>query len=159
MPVRVVLLFVAALSAGCNAEPTGPALPPFKATADTAQLMEWIVDPAADVIWDSVGTIIDMSGRQDFRPETEEEWNAVRNAGALIAESANLLMMAPRSTDRGDDWMEYSQGLADAGVLAIKAAEARDPEAVFDAGGRIYAVCAACHQMYVEEEPGTVLPR
>ncbi len=159
MRVSPLLLLLGAAASGCNTAPPESALPPFKPVTDTLQLMEWVVDPAADVIWDSVGTIIDASGRQDLRPETEEEWNAVRNAGAMVAESGNLLMMEPHARDRGDDWGQYAQGLVDAGVMAINAAEARDPDAVFEAGGRIYAVCASCHQMYVEDDREAVLPR
>lgn len=149
--------FLGLLVTGCGTEPPAAPPPPFKPVTDNLQLMEWILDPAADVIWDSVGTIITTAGREDIRPETEEQWNAVRNAGAVVAESGNLLMMDPRAEDHGD-WMQISQGLVDAGVLAIKAAEARDTDAVFDAGGRIYNVCASCHQQYVEEER-EALPR
>jgi hypothetical protein len=158
MRLSVCAILAALVAGGCSSAPPEQEPPPFKPVADNLQLMEWILDPAADVIWESVGTIIDTSGRQDIRPETEEEWNAVRNAGAVVAESGNLLMMNPRAKDLAD-WMQYSQGLVDAGILAIKAAEARDPDAVFDAGGRIYAVCASCHQMYVEEDREAVLPR
>lgn len=158
MRLPVILLLVGGAVSGCGGTPAESIPPPFTPVTDNLQLMEWILDPAADVIWGSVGTIIDASGRQDLRPETDDEWNAVRNAGAVIAESGNLLMMEPRARD-GDDWMEYAQGLVDTGVLAIKAAEARDPEAVFDAGGRIYAVCASCHQMYVDDNVEAVLPR
>lgn len=158
MRLSVFFLLIGVITAGCSSQPEAPEPPPFRPVTDNLQLMEWILDPAADVIWDSVGTIIDASGRQDIRPETEEQWSGVRNAGAVVAESGNLLMMDPRAKDR-DDWMQYAQGLVDTGVMAIKAAEARDPEAVFDAGGRIYAVCASCHQMYVEDDREAVLPR
>jgi cytochrome c551/c552 len=52
--------------------------------------------------------------------------------------------------------MQISQGLVDAGVLAMAATDARDTEALFDAGGRIYNVCVSCHQQYIpfdEEAP------
>ena len=158
--MRAVLPFLlAAAVSGCTAAPPQAQAPPFKAAADTLQLMDWVLDPAAGVIWDSVGTVIDASGEHNFRPETDDEWTAVRNAAAVVAESGNLLMMDPRARDRGDDWMQYSEGLVDAGILAIKAAESRDPDAVFDAGGRIYAVCASCHRMYLEESLEAAVPR
>jgi len=52
----------------------------------------------------------------------------------------------------GDDWIEYSRGLIDAGELAMKAALAQDADALFDAGGRIYQVCLACHNQYLIDE-------
>ena len=38
--------------------------------------------------------------------------------------------------------------MIDTGAAAIKAAEAKDPDAVFDTGAEIYAVCTNCHAKY-----------
>jgi hypothetical protein len=38
-----------------------------------------------------------------------------------------------------------------AGRTAMAAAEARDPEAVFEAGGDVYVACAECHAAFAEE--------
>ena len=48
----------------------------------------------------------------------------------------------------GDDWIEFSQGLITMGENAMAAANAQDEEALFKAGGEIYNVCVACHQIY-----------
>jgi hypothetical protein len=149
MRTGIVILVLGALTAGCGTPPPPPT--PYRPIADTLQLMEWILDPAADVIWGSVGWIIDDKGVTELVPKTDEEWMAVHNAAALVAESANLLMMPSRSRD-DTDWVEFCHGLVDAALLAKNAAEARDKEALFDAGGRIYAVCAACHQQYIRGE-------
>ena len=37
---------------------------------------------------------------------------------------------------------------------ALKAAEAKNVEALFNAGGEIYKVCAACHQRYAPQLQG-----
>jgi hypothetical protein len=51
---------------------------------------------------------------------------------------------------RDDDrWMKYAQQLASAGVLAVKAAEARDEKQTFDAGSALYDACYACHARYI----------
>jgi cytochrome c553 len=138
---------MAILASACGGAPEAPPTP-FKPVADNFQMMEWIMDPAADVIWGSVGWIIDEKGTTELVPKTDEEWAAVRNAAAIVAESGNLLMMPSRALD-DTDWMEFCQGLVDAAVEAMKAAEAKDKQALFDAGGRIYSVCAACHQQYL----------
>jgi cytochrome c556 len=49
------------------------------------------------------------------------------------------------------EWMRLSQALVDASVEAIKAAEAKNVDNVFSAGGEIYAVCSDCHAKYVPE--------
>ena len=37
----------------------GPAPPPLRLHADVKQIMAAVIDPAADVVWESVGTIDD----------------------------------------------------------------------------------------------------
>jgi hypothetical protein len=108
--------------------------------------MAWILDPAADLIWDSAGTIITAEGEQDLSPTTDEGWNKVLHAAATLTEAGNLLMMPGRSA--GDDWVEYSKGLTRAGMEAMAAAQAQDADALFHAGGNIYQVCKACHNQY-----------
>jgi hypothetical protein len=125
----------------------GPTPPPFKPLADTKLLMQAVIEPPADHIWESAGTIITASGREELGPKNEEEWMALRNSAVALAESGNLLMMVPRAAD-GDEWMRLSQAMIDASAGAIKAAEARDVDQVFAAGGEIYAVCSNCHSKY-----------
>ena len=114
------------------------------------------MDPAADVYWDAVGWIIDASGTTEIRPESPEEWEAVRNAAYQVAESGNLMMMKSRAVDE-PEWTAFSQALISVGRRAIEAAEARDEQGVFDVGAEIYAVCTGCHATYAVEtlRPGT----
>jgi len=132
---------------GC-APPPSPPEPPFHTVTDMKQLMSWVLDPAADVIWGAAGTISTEEGVQDLAPTTDQGWAEVRNAAAVVAECGNLLMLPGRVHD-GEDWMEFAQGLTDIGQKAIVAAEARDSDAVFDVGGELYNVCTACHQRYM----------
>ena len=122
-------------------------LPPFKPIVDTGALMESFIEPSADVIWLSVGTIVSAAGEEHIRPKTEEEWTKVKNAAVAVSEAGNLLMMEPRARD-ADEWMRLSKAMVDSGAEAIKAAEAKDPDAVFEAGAQIYAVCSNCHAKY-----------
>jgi hypothetical protein len=109
--------------------------------------MNAVLEPAADVYWDAVGTILDEHGVWEFAPSTPEEWTAVRNAAYVIAESGNLLMMEGRAKDRGP-WMAMSRAMVEAGRQALLAAETEDEAAVFDAGAEVYYVCSACHVQY-----------
>jgi len=119
---------------------------PYQVVTNTHQTMSWILDPAADVIWDSAGTIITAQGSEELAPTSDEGWAEVVSAAAVLTEAGNLLMMPGRAA--GDDWIEYSRGLVGAGQLALQAAEAQDSDALFDAGGRIFQVCKACHAQY-----------
>jgi hypothetical protein len=126
--------------------------PPYQSIINIHQTMAWILDPAAEVIWDSAGTIITAQGHQELAPTTDEGWAKVLHAAATLTEAGNLLMMPGSAA--GDDWIEYAQGLTAAGQLAIKAAQDQDDEALFEAGGRIYQVCRACHDQYWTEDEG-----
>jgi hypothetical protein len=138
-----------ALLLGCSAlQPSAsPVAPTFSPAVSMKQLMEWVVDPAVDVIWDSVGTIYTEAGTKELAPRTDEQWAAVRNSAAIVAESGNLLMMEGRARDRGQ-WMSFARALTVAANGALKAAEARNVDALFAAGEDIYHVCSACHQRY-----------
>lgn len=143
-----VLLFAlggAALVSACSSAP----LPPFKPVADTKLLMQSVIDPNADEIWDSVRSIITVEGTQEIRPHTNEEWTAVRNHAVTLAESGNLMMMAPRAKD-GDEWMTRARELVDTSERAIHAAESRNADDLFSAGGDIYQACSNCHQKYMD---------
>jgi len=147
-PPLLRVLALAALLCACTAEPP-PEPPRYEIVTDMRQTMEWILEPAADTLWDSAGFIITAEGEEDLSPTGDEEWARVQWAAATLTESANLLMLPGRAA--GEDWIEYSRGLVEAGKLAMAAAETRDAEALFDAGGRIYQVCRACHNQYWPE--------
>jgi hypothetical protein len=147
----LVLLCCAGARAGEPGDAAGrshsaPGQPPYHAAADVHQMMAWIVDPAADVIWDAAGTIITAEGSEELAPTTDKGWAKVQRAAAILTESGNLLMMPGRAA--GEDWIAWSRQLVDTGKSAMQAAAARDADALFDAGGRIYQVCKGCHDQY-----------
>ncbi len=132
------------LVAGCGSEPSGP---PLRPVADVSQLMSMMLDPAADAVWDSSGTIITAEGRHEWEPETDEDWAVVANGAMTIIESANLLMIGDRARDQ-EGWMQLSQNMSDAAMLVHEAAEARDAELVFELGETLYRSCDRCHNLY-----------
>ena len=142
---RLPLFALSILLSAC-----APGAPPFEEVADVKQLMISVVEPAAEVYWDAVGTIIDENGIEEIAPSTDEEWQAVRNAAIVIAESGNLLMMEGR-VQGGVTWMELATELIEAGRQALAAAEAEDTTAVFDAGAEVYYACSSCHTTYAPE--------
>jgi hypothetical protein len=150
--MSIVLLTIALCS--CKSETpapeasvANPAGAQFVEVADVKQVMNWIMEPSADVVWESVGTIISEEGEQNLRPETDEQWTAVRDAAAIVAESGNLLLTPGRLRDQ-DDWVKHSHALTKAAQEVIAAAEAKDVDSLFTAGGDVYLVCTACHEQY-----------
>jgi len=125
----------------------GPAPPPLRLHADLKQLMASVVDPAADIVWESVGTIYTPEGTEEIRPRSDEEWARVSQAAWVLTESANSLMIGNRPKDTGE-WMRFAQEFSDISLRAARAADARDAEALFTAGSDVYLACTACHTQY-----------
>ncbi len=122
----------------------------YQPTGDLADLMNGVVEPAAEVIWDAVGVIVDAEGEHQLAPQTEEDWLMLRFAAYTVAESGNLLMMPERALDQGA-WVTMSQQLVEMGQRAIEATDARNLDAIFDVGAEIYYVCTNCHGAYAME--------
>ena len=156
---RSILLVLPLVLGACVADDAGSAEGvSFEPVADVGQLMVTILEPAADFYWDAVGTIIDFSGTLEIAPSSDEEWELVRNAAYVMAESGNLLMMEGRGAN-DEAWRAMSLAMVQVGQLAIEAAEAKNTDAVFDAGAEVYAVCSACHAAYaLETIPPSELP-
>ena len=121
-------------------------LPPYKPVADVKLLMQ-VIDPQADLVWQSVKTIITASGTEEMGPVTAADWIAVRNAAVFLAESGNLLMM-PGRAQAGNEWMKAARALVDASEAAVRAADARDREKLYELGGAINDACMSCHYYY-----------
>ena len=136
---------LAIVCSGC-----APETPPDVKMANVKQLMNAVIEPAAEVYWDAVGSIIDENGLDEFAPSTDEEWQAVRNAAVVLAESGDLLMIESRAVD-SERWSALSEAMNAAGSLALRAAESEDSPAVFDAGAEVYFACSACHAEYAPE--------
>jgi hypothetical protein len=134
---------VVVAASGCG----GPAPPPFKPVADVKQLMQAVVDPSADVVWESVATIFTKDHVEERRPHTNQEWANVRSHAMILTESGNLLMMAPRARD-GGDWMKMAQALVDKAAIALRAADAKDADGLLNVGGEIDETCENCHKKY-----------
>ena len=146
MRTRTAMVAAAVMfAASCGGE--APAGPPFRTDNTVSVLMANMLDPAADLLWDAVGTVIDETGETYWEPETEEDWLQVKLGAMALAESANLLMMENRARDQ-DQWLRMSEAMADAAMLAFEAAEARDADRIFDLGEVVYATCNNCHSVY-----------
>lgn len=146
--MRSMILSLSAMAtvlSGC-----APETPPDVKMANVKQLMNAVIEPAAEVYWDAVGSIIDENGVDEFAPDTAAEWQAVRNAAVILAESGDLLMIDSRALDP-ERWSALSEAMNAAGSLALQAAESEDSAAVFDAGAEVYFACSACHAEYAPE--------
>lgn len=121
-----------------------PAAPPV---ATVQHIMRGIVGPAANVVFEAVSTTVSAAGIEEKQPKTEAEWMAVGSSAAALVESANMLVVSGRAIDRGE-WLSMSKAMADAGMTALKATQAKDPAGVLAAGEAINTSCDNCHRKY-----------
>jgi hypothetical protein len=82
-------------------------------------------------------------------PDTPAGWTQVRDQALALAESANLLIMPGRAPDT-NEWTQFAVVQREAAVVAMKAAESRDAEALSNASDALYDTCANCHARYLD---------
>ena len=121
-----------------------PATPPV---ATVKQIMNAIVLPNANVIYDAVGTTITGTTVEETVPRNDKEWAAVADSAAAIVESGNMLLVGDRLIDKRE-WLSYTQRFIAAGKAVLAAAEQKKPNGVFMAGGELNETCDACHEKY-----------
>jgi hypothetical protein len=160
--------------AGCQPQSTSPPATPFKPTASIQEIMASIVDPAADTLWESVGSTVSAKGTEDREPRIDEEWQQVRRSAITLIESTNLLMMdgrrivpvGGRLADEGlpgvlnaveaqqllnaqhPTFVQFASALHDVGEQMLKAIDAKDPAAVMNVGTTMDEVCESCHTTF-----------
>jgi len=153
-----------------------PAIRPY---ASLQEVMDGIIDPAADDLWGSVETTVTIQGVQEKQPHTPDEWAQVRRKAIALIEASNLLAIDgrqvgakpfPAEAEGALDSVQIQQRIADrravfvgfAGSLrvsaqqALAAIDARDPGALVKAGGELDGVCESCHMTFWY--PNQVIP-
>ena len=76
----------------------------FKQRSTCKDLMNNVLDPAADGIWESVGTIITMEGTFEKAPANDDEWAGVkaqRDAARRIGQPADAAVALRRQSPSG----------------------------------------------------------
>jgi hypothetical protein len=146
----IALVIAAERTAQRAAPPVAAAPAAATPVASVRQIMNGILAPAAKAVFASVGTIVSGAGVEERQPRTDEEWEAVENSAAALSEGGNLLLLGRRAVDK-ENWTKISRNLIDAGQVAMKAAQAKDPDALLASGEAINASCDNCHQGYMRE--------
>jgi len=126
-----------------SAKPVVAVLP----VASIKQIMNGIVAPGANAVFNAVSTTVSQKGIEEVFPRNDDEWAALGNSAAGLAEAGNLMLIEGRAVDNGD-WVTMSRQLIDAGKLALKAVEAKSTEDVLTAGERVNESCDNCHAKY-----------
>jgi hypothetical protein len=148
----------------------------YRPTTTIRDLMDGMVDPSADTIWNSVSTTITKKGKEEKAPHTEEDWGIVRHGAIALIEASNLLQIPGRhvampgqKNEQGIElqpeqfetlinqdrraWITLAHGLHDAATEALHAADTKDPAKVLESGDAIDKACENCHQKYWYPHP------
>jgi hypothetical protein len=144
-------------------------------------LMQSIIDPSADALWNAVGTVVDKEGIHELLPKTPEDWSDVRHAAVRIIEGSNLLMVPGREAapagakseaegveleppqitalvkKNRKSFVSFAKALQALGAEAMRASDAKDVVLLMDIGARMESVCEGCHQTfwYPPEKPAS----
>ena len=179
------LMFVAALaSQQCSSKPAAttsaatPAAPSLDSslapTLSVKELMEHIIDPTSDWIFDAAVIDISRKGITETKPLSDDDWLKVERGGYVLAESTNLLKIPRRMVPASEEgkphqpgepelppeqiqakiekdralWYKHADGLKAAALEAVQVAKARDLDGLFKVGDKVDKACEACHLEY-----------
>jgi hypothetical protein len=122
-----------------------PRPPAYRPVVSLNEVMVHVVNHNGHVVWDA-----DVPGQE---PKTDEQWAGIEAAAVTLAAAGAITMSG--GTGDGDrlwlkepDWQRHSQALAGAGLAAVKAARARNRQALTDAGDALVLSCINCHREY-----------
>jgi cytochrome c556 len=154
---------------GCR--PSAPAVD-YAPASTLREIMESIVEPSADVIWDSFAIIITAKGEEQKMPRTDEEWLAVRSRAVTLVEAANLLLIPNRHVAKPGEaadnpeferdpkdiegmmaqdrakFLNLVGGFREAASTMLAAVDAKDLLAIERAGETLDVACENCHETY-----------
>jgi hypothetical protein len=145
---------------------------PFIPEATVQELMEYVVMPNAQVLWDSVATIVSRDGVENRAPQTDEDWDRVRSAAITLAEASNALMIRGRNVDvpgtpaddpddelapdqiqmlrqkQWGEWVSFASALHATAMQALNSIDERNSDALMESGGPIDEACESCHLQF-----------
>jgi hypothetical protein len=173
----VLVVYAAMTAVSCQSTKTeqaspAAAQPPYTTTATIKDIMLHIVDPAGDMVWDSVATVIDKKGLHETAPTTDEDWFKVRSGVITLIEASNLLMVPGRAMAKPGEkseapgvelepaemevlvkkdlagWNKHARDLHDISLKVLEVVEAKDAQKLFDIGEDLDGACENCHRAY-----------
>ncbi len=165
-------LFISFIAiAGACSKPAAPQLDLLK-TATIKDIMDSMVDPSGDFLFDSIAEIADERGITQKAPKTDEEWEQVKHRALVLLEAPNLLTMEGRKVaqphersknpevelqpeqiqklidDDRSSFIRRARRLQDAATQALTAIDAKDKDALFKAIESVDKACENCHLHY-----------
>ncbi|MEX2264559.1 MAG: cytochrome c [Bryobacteraceae bacterium] len=110
----------------------------YQMVATSKQLMAAVQKPAMD----SLAALMKAGG-----PKDEKEWAVAEQSAAVLAETAQLLLLGTRPLDQ-DVWIKSSHRMNAAASASAKAAHDKDLAAWKASLGSLGASCKSCHSVH-----------
>jgi cytochrome c556 len=169
------LILLSGFASQCTSKAAPAAVQPDLAPlVSIKELMENIIDPIADNIFDAVGTDASEKGVVETKPTTDEDWAKVKQGAVTLAEGTNLLKMPRAVAPPGDKnnsggpnapelspeqiqakidqdralWNKHVNELRDSALKVLDIVKAKNTDALFQAGSELDRVCENCHLEY-----------
>jgi hypothetical protein len=173
LAVTVLVLAQCSQPAPAPASNTTPA-PPLTPVLSVKELMEHIIDPTADWIFDAAVVDVTAKGVKTTVPTTDEDWLRVERGALLLAEASNLLKMPRAMAPAGaagsaplkpgeptpelssaeieakvnanrDLWNKHADELRTVALASLTVVKARNVDGLFQIGSDIDKACENCH--------------
>lgn len=182
-------LLLAAASTVCSPKPVPPSgsdtatatvnhtrlLGEMKPVVSVKELMDYMIDPAGDYVFDSVKTFVQPNGKiVEVEPKTDEDWNKLKIGAVTLAEGVYLLKIERPFAPSGDknnsvgpdatelspeqivakvnndpvEWNARIEALRNVGLEVLDIVKRRNTKELWDASENLDAACEACHRSY-----------
>ena len=181
------LVLLGATIAACSSSKPSPTpaqttgIPPsavlwgdLKPVVSVKELMQYMIDPVADNLFNAVGVTVTEKGTVEVEPKTEEDWDKVRTGAVSLAEGVYLLKIRRPFTPPGDEnnstgpepvelspaqitakverdpveWNARIEALRNVALEALDVARRKDVKELWDVGENLDKACEACHRSY-----------
>jgi hypothetical protein len=168
-PALAVAVVVGFISIAGGAEPGAAEV--AASDASLSEIMATIVMPAADVLWNAVAVDVTATGTVLTAPETEADWQRVRNSAELLAAVTDKLLneslpvsnaeptepppgelgaaqIASLKKENWQAWTAHVYVLHEVAASALKIIDAKDTEGLSEVGGTLDEACESCHLQF-----------
>ena len=134
-PTVLIAVVIVVLAAG-----TAVPQDSTKAAPTVKAVMATMTVPASDAIFSAASD----------PPKDAAQWVALRASAVMLAESGRLLNTTARAKD-DHEWVEMARALVAETEATFKAIDAKDLDALSQAGDNVYLTCKTCHDRYVDK--------
>jgi hypothetical protein len=164
-----------AAAAAVSVPNTTPLLGDMKPIVSVKDLMEYMIDPASDYVFDSVKTIVQPDGKVvEIVPKTDDDWKKLQVGAVTMLEGIYLLKVQRPFAPAGDlnnsvgpdanelspteitakvqkdpvEWNARIEALRNVGLQVLDIVKRKNTQELWDASENLDEACENCHKSY-----------